>query len=113
MPKNSANATIGHEIELGVILKKGGSNIDKKDWKDYVGGYFIALDYTDLTMLKSSMAKGLPWFMSKGQDNFLQLGELIAEGIIDDPHNLELEYKVNSEVRQLDNTGNMLFKIDE
>lgn len=33
--------------------------------------------------------------------------------MIKDPHDVELELKINGEVRQRDNTGNMLFKINE
>ena len=33
--------------------------------------------------------------------------------MIEDPHNMNLELKINGEVRQADNTGNMNYKIDE
>lgn len=33
--------------------------------------------------------------------------------MIKDPHDMELELKINGKVRQRDNTGNMLFKINE
>jgi len=33
--------------------------------------------------------------------------------MIADPHNVDLLLTINGEVRQKDNTGNMLFKIDE
>jgi 2-keto-4-pentenoate hydratase/2-oxohepta-3-ene-1,7-dioic acid hydratase in catechol pathway len=34
-------------VELGVVLAKGGKNINKEDWKQYVAAYFIAIDYTN------------------------------------------------------------------
>ena len=41
------------------------------------------------------------------------LGDLIRKEEIADPHNVILELKINGEVRQRDNTGNMNFKIDQ
>ena len=41
------------------------------------------------------------------------LGDLLPKETIPDPHNVELLLKINGEVRQKDNTGNMVFKIDE
>ena len=59
------------------------------------------------------MDKTLPWFQSKAQDNFLYLGDLIPVDAIEDPHNVDLELTINGEVRQKDNTANMIFKIPE
>lgn len=38
---------IDHELELGVFIAKGGSNISKEKAMEHVGGYFLALDLTD------------------------------------------------------------------
>jgi 2-keto-4-pentenoate hydratase/2-oxohepta-3-ene-1,7-dioic acid hydratase in catechol pathway len=38
---------IDHEIELGVFITKGGSNIKKEDVHSHIGGYFIGIDFTD------------------------------------------------------------------
>lgn len=54
-----------HEVELAVMLSKGGSNIKRGDWKSYIGGYFLAIDYTDMAEAKNAQAKGLPWFLAK------------------------------------------------
>jgi len=40
------------------------------------------------------------------------LGDLIRKELIPDPHNVNLELKINGETRQADNTGNMNYKID-
>jgi len=63
--------------------------------------------------MKQAVTKGAPWFMSKAQDNFLYLSDFIPADAVEDPHNLELELKINSEVRQKDNTGNMHYKISD
>jgi len=39
---------IVHEIELGVFICKGGKKIPKQNALDHVGGYFLAIDFSDL-----------------------------------------------------------------
>ena len=51
--------------------------------------------------------------MGKTPDNFLVLSDLIPKEAIADPHNCELELKINGQVKQKDNTGNMIFKINQ
>lgn len=38
---------IDHEIELGVLIKAGGSKILKQDAHKHIEGYFIGIDFTD------------------------------------------------------------------
>lgn len=96
------------------MLKRGGRHHSKhNDWKDDIGAYFLLLDYTDVEETKKATQKGLPWYTAKAQDNFLVLSDMIPADEIDDPHNVELELRINDEVRQKDNTGNMFFKIND
>jgi len=53
----------------------------------------------DFSMIKSSITNGHPWNISKVQDNFLVLGELISKETIKDPHNVDLLLTINGEVR--------------
>ena len=56
-------------------------------WQQHIAGYFLLLDYTDVAILKESLEKGQPWFIGKGQDNFLVISEnIIPSEQIDDPH---------------------------
>ena len=36
-----------HEVELGVLIGMTGKKIKAEDWKDYVEGYFLGIDFTD------------------------------------------------------------------
>lgn len=51
IPKYAEKGDIFYEVELGIMLAKGGKNIKRPDWKSYIGGYFLLIDYTDHTML--------------------------------------------------------------
>ena len=75
---------IDHELELGVFINKGGSNIPKEKAMEHVGGYFLALDLTDRDFQKVAKQKGFPWTLAKGQDNFCPVSDLVKEKI--DPY---------------------------
>ena len=89
------DGAIFHEVELGVMLKGGGKHLRKDDWKNDIGAYFLLLDYSDTHMVKEAIEQGKPWFMAKAQDRFLVLSDIIPVEAIDDPHNVELELKIN------------------
>jgi acylpyruvate hydrolase len=89
-----------HEVELGVMLKRGGKHFSKtSDWREDIGAYFLLLDYTDVEETKRAVQNGLPWYIAKNQDNFLYLSDPIDAQEIDDPHNVELELKINGELK--------------
>jgi acylpyruvate hydrolase len=77
------------------MLSKGGQNIKLGEYKNYIGGYFLLLDMTDKGFLTEAMANGSPWLLSKGQDKFLVLSDFIPIEEIDDPHNVDLELRIN------------------
>ena len=56
---------------------------------------------------------GLPWELSKGQDNFLPLSELVDVKNVKDPYQLELHLQINGKTVQKDLTGNMYYKVDD
>ena len=55
--------------------------------------------------------KALPWSIAKGFDTFLPISSYISKSKIPDPHNVELYLSVNGEMRQMDSTALMLFRI--
>ncbi|KAL4456924.1 hypothetical protein ABPG74_014562 [Tetrahymena malaccensis] len=102
-----------HEIELGVMIGRGGRNIKQDDALTHVGGYFLGLDLTDKQYFLSSREKGLPWDLAKGQDKFFPISEFIPVDKVKDPHNLILELTINGKVVQRDLTGSMHYKVDK
>ena len=68
---------------------------------------------TDKIRIGNAIKSKTPFFTGKNQDGFLVLGELLNKDLVKDPHNMELELKINGELRQSDNTGNMYFKIND
>ena len=110
--KIHSSSSIHHEIELGLIIKKK-LKFYKTDenWRDYIGGYFLWLDLTDRDMQSGFKKKGLPWTMSKWQDSFMPVSGFIHDSDVKDPHNLDIEFKINGVTKQKGNTKEFIFKI--
>ncbi len=110
-PKISDN--LHYEAELIVILNKNGKHIDSKDALSYVGGYAIGLDLTLRDLQKIAKENGLPWLVSKGFDQSAPISDFIEYHADIDFNTMYFELKVNNETKQIGQTKNMIFKIEE
>ena len=105
---------VDHEVELAAVIGKPASKISQEKAMDYVAGYTIGVDVTARDLQKAAKEVGHPWTLAKGMDTFLPLGPyLLPADEVKDPHNLPIEFRVNSETRQKANTRDMVFKIPE
>ena len=105
---------IHHEIELGVVIGKTASNIATDGALDFVAGFTIVNDLTARELQKKDIAAGLPWFRAKSLDTFCPIGPyLIPRESVADPQNLQLELRVNGEIRQQASTADMIFSVRE
>ncbi|KAF8304992.1 hypothetical protein DL93DRAFT_2089901 [Clavulina sp. PMI_390] len=102
-----------HEIELGVVIGKGGRDISEGDADSHVAGYALAIDMTARNMQDVVKKKGLPWSAAKGFDTFTPISSLIPKAAIHDPHNVNLWLKINGEFKQNGNTKDMIFGIPQ
>ena len=101
-----------HEVEMVVLIGKGGKNITKAHAYDHVAGYAVGLDMTLRDVQAEAMKKGLPWTVAKGFDTSAPISAAIDKSNIANPHDLEITLRVNGKVRQHSNTRFMLFRID-
>jgi len=104
-------ATIHHEVELGVVIGKGGSNIAEDIALEHVAGYTLALDMTARDQQDIIKSKGLPWVLAKCWDTFCPISEVIPLESIPDPQNVSLWLKVDGNIRQNGNTSDMVFSV--
>lgn len=105
---------VDYEAELGVIIGKAGRNIPAEDALMYAAGYTIVNDVTARSMQKADLAKQNPWFRSKSFDTFCPMGPYLVPVDSDiDPQDLEIELKLNGEVRQKAGTSLMMFPVPE
>lgn len=102
-----------HEVELGVIIGRKGSDVGVSEAMDYVGGYTVCLDMTARDLQAKAKAEGKPWSVSKGFDTSCPVGSFIPKEQIADPHSLRIWCQVNGKMRQDGNTGDMIRPIPE
>ncbi|UCC21325.1 MAG: fumarylacetoacetate hydrolase family protein [Promethearchaeota archaeon] len=105
---------VDHEVELAFIISQTCKNIQADHSYEYIEGYTIFLDITARKMQISDRNINLPWYRSKNFDTFGPIGpRIIQRDNIGDPHNLDIQLKINGEKRQHSNTKYMIFKIPE
>ena len=104
---------LDYELELAVVIRKGGKWFSPEEAADYIGGYLIFNDITARDIQRREMESGVFSFC-KAIDTFCPLGPwIVTPDEIEDPHDLELELRVNGEVRQRSHSGNMSVTIPE
>jgi len=105
---------VDHEVELAFIISQTCKNIQAEYAYDYIEGYSVFLDITARKMQISDRNIKLPWYRSKNFDTFSVIGpRIVSKSEIEDPHNLNIQLKINGKVKQSSNTKHMLFKIPE
>ncbi len=97
------------EVELAVVIGKGGKNITKENAMDHVYGYTVINDISARDCRRAGQ-----WIVSKGQDTFAPMGPvLVTRDEIADPQNLNLRLTVNGIEKQNSNTKYMLFSVKD
>ncbi len=104
---------LDYELELAVVLKKGGKDFGPEEAANYIGGYVIFNDITARDIQRKEMESGVFSFC-KAIDTFCPLGPwIVTPDEIPDPHDLAMELRVNGEVRQTSHSGRMSVAIPE
>jgi 2-keto-4-pentenoate hydratase/2-oxohepta-3-ene-1,7-dioic acid hydratase in catechol pathway len=104
---------LDYELELAVVLSKPGKWFEPDEAADYIGGYVIFNDITARDIQRREMKSGVFSFC-KAIDTFCPLGPwIVTPDEIGDPHDLQMELRVNGEKRQESYSGNMSVTIPE
>ncbi len=105
---------VDYEVELAFIVKDKCKDISASDVYNHILGYTVFNDVTARKMQTKDITSQKPWFRSKSFDTFGPIGPVIKKvNEINDPHNLNIELRVNGELKQSSNTKYLLFKIPE
>ena len=97
------------EVELGVIIGKGGTHIQEASALNHVYGYTAI---NDVSAREVQRQHGQQWFKGKGLDGTCPMGPwIVTKDEIPNPHGLRLTSRVNREVKQDSNTQFMYFKV--
>ena len=104
---------LDYELELAVVLKKGGKHFTPEEARRHIGGYVIFNDITARDIQRREMKSGVFSFC-KGIDTFCPLGPwIVTADEIPDAHNLAMELRVNGEPRQRSHSSKMSVRIPE
>jgi gluconokinase len=104
---------LDYELELAVIIKKAGKFFTAEEAHEYIGGFIVFNDITARDIQRREMRSGVFSFC-KAIDTFVPIGPwIVTPDEIPDPHNLNVELRVNGEKRQISNTSHMSYSIEE
>ncbi|KAB7704968.1 FAA hydrolase family protein [Bacillus aerolatus] len=101
---------LDYEGELAVIIGRRGKGISKEAALDYIFGYTIINDVTARDIQK----RHKQFFLGKSLDGTCPMGPwIVSKDEVQDPHQLNIETKVNGDIRQQSNTAHFIFPIDD
>lgn len=113
MPSNTMK--LDWEVELAVIIGKGGRNISAANAYEHIAGYTVINDVSarDLTR-RSDYPFSHDWFRGKSFDTFAPIGPwFVPRDCLGDPMQLRMRLTVNGESMQDASTEGMIFNIAE
>lgn len=97
------------EVELGVVIGRGGRHIPREEALSHVLGYTVI---NDISARDIQNKPGLQWFQGKSLDGSCPMGPwIVTADEIPDPQHLRLRLWVNDELKQDDSTEHMLFDV--
>jgi 2-keto-4-pentenoate hydratase/2-oxohepta-3-ene-1,7-dioic acid hydratase in catechol pathway len=99
-----------YEVELAIVIGKGGRKIPKERWEEHVFGYTILNDVSarDVQLATSQ------WTLGKSFDTFCPIGPaIVTKDEIGDPHTLDIRLSIGGEMLQHSNTRELIFKAPE
>ena len=97
------------EVELGVVIGKGGSYIPEDEALEHVAGYCVV---NDVSEREYQLERGGTWDKGKGCDTFGPIGPwLVTADEVADPQQLDLWLEVDGKRYQNGNTRTMIFSV--
>ncbi len=92
---------LDYEVELAVVIGKGGRNILPEEARQHIFGYAV---FNDISARKTQKGR-IQWLLGKGMDTFACMGPyLVTADAVEFPPELELMSRVNGQERQHANT---------
>jgi len=118
IPWPAYSEKIDYEIELAVVIGKEAKCISPKNALEYIAGYTICNDISARSVTFAKARTKRPWdefydwLNGKWADGFLPMGPYILTcDEVAEVQNLNMELKVNGEIRQKANTSQMIFPV--
>jgi 2-keto-4-pentenoate hydratase/2-oxohepta-3-ene-1,7-dioic acid hydratase in catechol pathway len=104
---SAVDPAVDYEVELTVIIGKGGRGITRAQALDHVWGYTIVNDVT----ARDLQGRHSQWLIGKSQDTFCPMGPWAVTAEEIDLADTTVKTFVNGEKRQDSNTGLLIFDV--
>lgn len=108
IPKDSSG-DVHYEAELVIVIGKTAREVPKEQALEYVFGVTCGNDVSERFWQNHEQHKDVQWWRAKGADTFGPCGPFIVTGI--DYDNIPFTLRQNGEVRQQDNTSQMIHDV--
>jgi 2-keto-4-pentenoate hydratase/2-oxohepta-3-ene-1,7-dioic acid hydratase in catechol pathway len=102
-PPESQN--LHYEAEMVVVIGKQAINVTPEEAPDYIFGVAAGNDVSE----RSWQGGDIQWVRAKGSRTFNAVGPVLVAGL--DHTNLEIEGRLNGEVRQSENSADLIFNM--
>ena len=97
------------EVELGIVIGKGGVYIDEAEAMDHIAGYCVV---NDVSEREFQIERGGTWDKGKGCDTFGPIGPwLVTRDEVPDPQALSMWLEVDGHRYQDGSTATMVFPV--
>lgn len=118
IPWPGYSETIDYELELAVIIGRKAKAVTPEQARQFIAGYTIVNDVSARTVTFTKNRAKRPWdefydwLNGKWADGFCPMGPFILTADeIEDVQNLDMELRVNGQVRQKANTSQMIHTV--
>jgi len=99
------------EVELGVVIGKGGNYIPAESADQHIAGYCVA---NDVSERQFQLERGTQWTKGKSADTLKPLGPwLVTPDDVGNANDLDISIKVSDVTRQSSNTSDMTYTTAE
>lgn len=105
LPKIAKN--VEYEAELAIVIGKRAENVSVEEARDVIFGVTVMNDVSE----RFYQDKDGQWGRAKGFNTFAPVGPCVVTGL--NYQDLQIETKVNGEVKQSSRTSDMIFNVDE
>jgi fumarylpyruvate hydrolase len=113
IPFPLATVNLQHEIELVVVIGRGGQAIAPGAALDHVYGYAVGLDMTRRDLQNEAKKTGRPWDMGKGFDQSAPCSAVRPASRIGHPAKGAIWVRVNGQVRQSGDLAQQIWSVSE
>lgn len=104
---------IDYEAELVVRISRLGKTIAERFAHRYYDAVTLGVDFTARDLQRKLRSEGLPWELCKGFDSSAAIGEWVDKAKFLSVQRIGFRLSVNGETRQIGQTADMLYTIDQ